>query len=501
MSNYYVKSGAAGAADGSSWANAYTTLAAALAARAAGDTFWVSHQHAETQASSMTITSPGTAAAPCRILCVNDGASPPTALATTATVSATGTSSTMIYDGFAYVYGIIFNIGGGSSSSSPGHFWSTSNPWWWKLEACSLRVLTTGGGSIAPGQASTGVDDMLLELVNTTVQFTSTAAQFKHRSRVRWTNTASAVLGTIPTSLFAPSSGNCHLFEIIGVDLSALGSGKSLITASTPSSGTYYLQDCKLGASVAITTGAVAGQGGVEVEMVNCDSGNTNYIYYKQTYQGTITQETTIVHTGGASDGTIPFSRKIVTTANTQLFSSLMTCWQAIWNESTSAITLNISAINSGGPAAITDADQWVEVLYPGTSGYPLGVFIQDRAANIMATPANQDTDTSNAWDSLVTARANSTAYALTDVRKVASNPGRIFFCTTAGTSSGSEPGGYSTAADGDAITDGSAVFTAARRYKLGVTFTPTGKGFIYWRVKTAKQSFTSYVGMKAELT
>jgi hypothetical protein len=408
-----------------------------------------------------------------------------------------------VIGGFVYFYGIIFNAGTGSSAANLNPLASATVPGFVKFDTCSLRLVNTAAASrILIGVSSVLSDDQLVELVNTTVSFAAVGQGIANRARLFWTNTPSATLGSVPTILFyTPAAANNAPATIIGVDLSALGSGKSLVDVGQNSFNSYYFQDCKLGASVAITTGAVAGQGGTEVECVNCDSGNTNYVYYKQTYQGTITQETTIIRTGGASDGTTPFCRKVVTTANTQFFSSLMTGWQAIWNESTSAITLNISAINSGGPAAITNADQWVEVLYPGTSGYPLGVFIQDRAANIMATPANQDTDTSNAWDSLVTARANSTAYALTDVRKVASNPGRIFFCTTAGTSSGSEPGGYSTAADGDAITDGSAVFTAARRYKLGVTFTPTGKGFIYWRVKTAKQSFTSYVGMKAELT
>jgi hypothetical protein len=62
MANVYVYSGAAGAGTGADWTNAYTTLTAALAAKAAGDDFWVAHDHAETQASALTLTSPGTPA-------------------------------------------------------------------------------------------------------------------------------------------------------------------------------------------------------------------------------------------------------------------------------------------------------------------------------------------------------------------------------------------------------------------------------------------------------
>jgi hypothetical protein len=65
MASVYVRSGAAGAGTGADWANAYTTLAAAFTAKAAGDVFYVSDDHAETQASAMTLVSPGTAANPC----------------------------------------------------------------------------------------------------------------------------------------------------------------------------------------------------------------------------------------------------------------------------------------------------------------------------------------------------------------------------------------------------------------------------------------------------
>jgi len=58
-------------------------------------------------------------------------------------------------------------------------------------------------------------------------------------------------------------------------------------------------------------------------------------------------------------------------------------------------------------------------------------------------------------------ARINSTAYALGYQITVASNPGFMFYCTTAGTSAGSEPAGYATAINAGTVTDGTAVFTA----------------------------------------
>ena len=51
MAIYYVWSGAGGSANGSSWANAFTTLTMAFATEVAGDTLYVAHDHAESTAS------------------------------------------------------------------------------------------------------------------------------------------------------------------------------------------------------------------------------------------------------------------------------------------------------------------------------------------------------------------------------------------------------------------------------------------------------------------
>ena len=49
------RSVAAGAGTGADWANAYTTLSAAFTAKAAGDVFFVSEDHAETGAVALNI--------------------------------------------------------------------------------------------------------------------------------------------------------------------------------------------------------------------------------------------------------------------------------------------------------------------------------------------------------------------------------------------------------------------------------------------------------------
>ena len=140
MATVYVDSNAGGAADGTSWTDAFLTLAAALsdAGTTAGSRVWVAENHAETQASIMTLTSKGTAASPIEILCGDSAAEPPTALATTGTITTTGSPNYINFDGgFNYIYGLTFTSGGDV------RFHHTTNPWAHKFEDCVLSTATT----------------------------------------------------------------------------------------------------------------------------------------------------------------------------------------------------------------------------------------------------------------------------------------------------------------------------------------------------------------------
>lgn len=71
------------------------------------------------------------------------------------------------------------------------------------------------------------------------------------------------------------------------------------------------------------------------------------------------------------------------------------------------------------------------------------------------------------------TSRLNSHAYAVSETITVASNPSRVFTCTTAGTSAATEPADYATAVDGDLTTDGGAVFKASTPSGWTAAITP----------------------------
>lgn len=265
MTLRYVRSGAGGAATGVDWANAYLTLAAALTASAAGDTIYVSEDHAETQATSMTLASPGTAAAPVRVICVNhSGSVPPVSadIRTTATVTTTGTQFITFQttaDSFTVYDGITFSAGTGSSATTLTL--AGSNRMSVKFRNCALRLGVTQNG----GRISTPNNGSRVELDNTTVQFAATGQAIQPGCEIVWRNTPSAITGaTIPTTLFTPLATNGTDILIEGVDLSAI-TGTIIGNVTTATSVRARLHDCKINASVTIAA-TQSNRGGGTVE-------------------------------------------------------------------------------------------------------------------------------------------------------------------------------------------------------------------------------------------
>src|SRR5262245_8321251 len=120
MASYYVWSGATGSNNGSNWANAFTTLTTAFATEAAGDTLYVAHDHAESTAAGVTLTSSGTLASMTKVVCVDRAGSVPPVAAdrrATAQVTTTGANPITLAGGACHYDGIIFNCGTGSTAA------------------------------------------------------------------------------------------------------------------------------------------------------------------------------------------------------------------------------------------------------------------------------------------------------------------------------------------------------------------------------------------------
>lgn len=364
MANVYVYSGAGGAGTGADWTNAYTRLDTALTAKAAGDVFWVAHDHAETSASAVTMTSPGTEATPCRIICVSrSGSVPPVAadLATTATVTSTGASAMAMAGSVSICYGIIFNCGTGGTVANLTIANTAGRSW--RCEACAFRLINTATASrITP--ISTIWENCTVQFGNASQGIAGSA-----NGRFVWKNTTSAITGaTIPSSLVTTMSQCTSLWE--GVDVSALTSGKFIMTLVS-NTGTLILKNCKLSSTASLTTGT-GGSGGSELQLIDCDSGDVHYRTERHNFLGDQTVETTIVRSGGASDGTTAISWKLVTTADSETEFPFEALPITIWNDTTgSSKTLTVQGIWGGGAVPL-NTDIWIDVYAKTTSGFPI---------------------------------------------------------------------------------------------------------------------------------
>lgn len=349
---------------------------------AAGDTVYVSDDHAET-GTDLAWTFQGTATAPNRILCVNhSGSVPPVSADLRTTAVATGSTGAPSLGGHAHLYGITITCTSASVFIIQGNL---------TFDNCKLRQANASAQTIRIG--ATGSRTVFK---NTTVEFGDAGSYFRMvGGRFEWLDTPNAIVsGTLPTALFAGDASevvSTILFD--GVDLSALGSGKTIMGANGGQNLTQ-LVNCKLGASV--TVAATPTKVTNRVEVINCDSGATGYRNEIYDYSGTLTVETTIIRTAGASDGVQAVSWKIVTTANCSRVFPFRSWPIPLWNTATGgAKTATVEMVNDG--TTLKDSEAALEVAYLGSSSYPLASRVTTAAADLLNAGSNIATST-EAW-------------------------------------------------------------------------------------------------------
>ena len=433
MADIYVRSTDGSDSDnGSTWGLAKATLVGAAAIDAAGDAIYLSQSHAESGGAVVAVFA-GTMANPVKIIAGNDSAEPPIAVSAASLIS----SSSITLSGSYYLYGLTLQ----AATSILPNAQSASNSV--TLDHCSLITTgTTAGGFFSIGSANNFTQKAVL--LDCTYKFsgssnigcaTAGVVEIKGGSFVSGTSTPSA-------GVFAGANDRTGSRLLIdGLDMTNLASTVNIFRTFV-SPGLFQIRNSKLPASwsgsLCNATPLATGQ---RFEMHNCDSGDTNYRLWVQEYSGSIKTETTLVRTGGASDGTTGYSLVMATTANANAsVAPLVSPEVSIWNDTTGGSKTVTVEILHDSATNLTDGEIWLEVQYLGTSGLPLGSFISDAKADILATAADQS--------------ASSETWTTTGM----SNP---------------------------------------NTQKLSVTFTPQEKGYIQAKVYLAKASKTVYVDPK----
>jgi hypothetical protein len=403
MADLFLRSTDGSDADGgTTWALAKVSMAGIEGVDSAGDHIFVADAHAESTASSISIDIAGTPASPSWILCVDDTADPasPTTLATTATISTTGASNLTI-DGSFYCYGIIFTCGSTASNTIMSFFTDTADATQ-VYEQCDFIL---GNSNSAGRMTFAGVQaETHCEWRNCDVNFQHSGQGINHNGgHFTWKGGSVLSGGTSPTTLFlATISARPGAILLEGVDLVNLGTSSNIFTASTQTHDPVVIRNCKMPVSWAgsLVTGTI-GNIGNRYEMYNCDSADTNYRLWIEDYAGSIKSETTIVRTGGASDGTTTISWKMVSSANAEYPGiSLVSPEMVKWLDTTGAKTVSVEIVHdsqgAGTGSDLQNDEIWLEVQYLGTSGRPLGSFIS--SAKTMLGTATDYTNSAETW-------------------------------------------------------------------------------------------------------
>lgn len=422
---------------------------------------------------------------------VAGSALPPTAasLASGATFNSTGANATFTLSGPAYFSGVTFNVGSGATLGQfvIGRSAVFGTDVWFRNSAINV-LNTNASGAIVLGSTTVGS----LTLVNTTVQFGAVGQSIYFGvtgSQFSWFNTPSALTGaTVPTGLF--SLGGVQVPALIrmeGVDLSALTTTLlNVPSGSNTNASSVQIHNCKIGAAATLSANYRLRGGFAALEFDGVAADNT-YRMARGGPLGYVETSATVFRTGGATVAGTSLSWAFTASSSVDgapvSFTPAQTPYVLAWNTVTgSAVTLTVEAI--ANKAAMPNSNMlWVEAGYMAdVAGSPLWSAATTGPGVLPAVSPTSGAASTESWDA--TARANTTAYSLGAAIKTASNAGRVFFCTTAGTSAGSEPAGYATAIDGGSVTDGTAVFRAGWRLSLSITVTPEEVGFIAVRAK-----------------
>lgn len=391
MADVYVRSTDGNDADdGSTWALAKATLTGANALTpAAGTSIWVSQAHAESTAGALSLTwAFGSTASPIRILCANDGAAPPTALATSATVETTGANGITIGTaGNFYCYGITFNCGTGSSAAnlvltSGANALST-------FELCNFVLPTTSSGS----RINFATAGRTTKIINCGFKFADAGQALSVVSNAIIRGGSILAGGTSPTIFVVPGLGGSVYVE----DFDFSNASASINLVGTGANGfRATFRNCKLPASWSGSLSASTPAAGGIYEMHNCDATGTNYNLWRMTQFGSVRSETTLVKSGGAGDGVTPLSWKAASNANALWTQPLVTGEIVEWNERTgSPITATVDILHDS-VTNLKDSEVWIEVDYLSASGAPLASIVLDGSVDVLAAGVDQTASTAS---------------------------------------------------------------------------------------------------------
>lgn len=388
MAVYFCSSAGSNTAPFDTEAKAATTLGVLNSlAWTAADTVKISSTHAESTATPSYLfpSTPGL-----KIVSVLFDGSGTGAITPGASITnSANTTALTLSSGHVYIEGVSFIGNNGASNSNTVQIGAANASTQFVFKDCTFSVPGAGTGRNLIGVAALNVDTKM-DFIGCTFSAGANKGVTLRNGIITMDNITFA--GTAPTTLFTITTLDMANFELKNSDLSALAWTNLTDVSSAAVGGFFRAVNCKLRASFATVTGSFTAPG-FYVEVIDSNSGDVNYYYKKDSYEGTITASNSIYL--DASDGSNSLSWQMVSSANASYIYPLRSPIISWMNRSLSAMTTSVEVTNDG--TTFKDNELWQETTAKVTSGFPLGTVNRADKSNILAAGANQ-TSSSVSW-------------------------------------------------------------------------------------------------------
>lgn len=395
MAIYRVYSGATGAANGTSWTDAYTTFAAGLAAATtAGDEVWLASDHNEQLTVDTTFSIPAahTHQNPLKIYSVSRADD---TLAVGALIGHSTLNRSITIDGQAtalWMYGVTLRIAG---SANDLLVLANSNAQSATYEACTFDITNTNVGV----RIQTGVGARLTTLKTIGCTFNWGNASQGIVAYSEWDSVGDNLSGGSVqiTLLFAAStSSGGRIVTIIGGDLSNISTLVDVETGTGGGASIFHLHQCKMKSGVSLLSVTALGNDRTHVYLNDCSDGDVHYQFAYANDRGTLLLDTGVYANDAITQS--PLSWKLTTNAYASYAKPFVTPWIAKYHDGTAAIAPYLECLRSGSTTAYRDNEVWAETTAKVTTGSTRASFYSDRMAP-RSTAADQASSSKTASD------------------------------------------------------------------------------------------------------
>lgn len=388
---------------GGTWADAYTSLAAALTASAANDIILVSDAHVFAPVAAITYTQP---AGNITIICVT-----PTGLgAGVASYSAWSTGASESVGNFAgqftitgvnastmYMRGMTLNAGSANNASCDLQVQTSSDiAQRLHFDTCILAINAPNtSAQFAWGSATTGGNSGSYMLcTNCTIKSTgSRAGTMISLGSIDLTMlqcTIDVGAGTKPVVMFGPTSGSrSGSLTVADCDLNGFSAtSNALVDVAGLGPKPVLFKNCKINTQSSFETGSWLASSSGSITVRNCNSGAVFNAFQYRDARGVLQQTTGIVASSGASFQSTAIAWDVLTRAACNENNVFTTPLLRVENASTSAQTASVEFITDDS-APQNDRQIWMNFAYPNSASFPSFAWANDRGPTPIDTSAS----------------------------------------------------------------------------------------------------------------